>query len=171
MNWFLSDQSTLVVVDVQERLFPKIDRAEAVGRNIERLMRGYGALALPVVMAEQVPQKLGPTIPSLRLLYEGEPIEKSRFSCAGLLEGEEFVVVGIEAHVCVLQTVKDLLAAGKRVAVANDAVGSRSIFDYSTALAEMRDAGARISSVEILLFELLRDANHPNFSHIAELIR
>lgn len=83
----------------------------------------------------------------------------------------EWIVVGIEAHVCILQTARDLQVAGNRVVVLNDAISSRSIYDYSTAIAEMRDEGIRISSVETLLFELMQDSKCPEFKQVSQLIK
>lgn len=170
----------LLVVDVQERLFNKIDQAESVCRNIERLMQGFQLLNLPVLVSEQVPDKLGPTIARLRQLLQGEPLPpKTSFSCCGdpvveqrLLDlpVDSWVLVGIETHVCVLQTAMDLLARGKEVVVVADAVGSRSPFDKEIALDDLRSAGARISTVETVLFELLGSASAPQFKAVQKLI-
>ena len=83
----------------------------------------------------------------------------------------QWIVAGIEAHICVLQTAKSLLKAQKQVVVLNDAISSRSIYDFSTAIAEMRDAGVRVTCSETVLFELLKDAKHPQFKAISELIK
>lgn len=171
---------SLLVVDVQERLFKKIDQAEWICRNIERLMRGFQLLNLPILVSEQVPDKLGPTIARLRELLQGEPLPpKTSFSCCGDPEVEKrlldlpvdsWVVVGIETHVCVLQTAIDLLARGKGVVVVADAVGSRSPFDKEIALADLRSAGARISTVETVLFERLGSASAPQFKAVQKLV-
>lgn len=176
----LNDRSALLVVDVQERLFKKIDQAEWTCRSIERLMQGFQLLNLPVFVSEQVPDKLGPTIARLRQLLQGEPLpSKTSFSCCGDPEVEKrlldlpvdsWVVVGIETHVCVLQTAMDLLARNKGVVVVADGVGSRSPFDKEVALADLRDAGARISTVETVLFELLGSASAPQFKAVQKLI-
>lgn len=170
----------LLVIDVQERLFPKVDRAEGVLANMERMVRGFQILGLPIVATEQYPKGLGPTVPELRqLLGADQPyFEKTTFSCGcdpaivkHLDHKSQWLLIGIETHVCVLQTAKDLLALGKSVAIANDCVSSRSIFDYSTGLAEARDAGARITSLEIALFELVRDARAAEFKEISQLVK
>ena len=83
----------------------------------------------------------------------------------------QWVLIGIEAHVCILQTAKDLLGLGKQVVVLNDAISSRSIYDFSTAIAELRDCGVRISSTETILFELLRDSKSSEFKEISQLIK
>lgn len=84
---------------------------------------------------------------------------------------DQWVLIGIEAHVCVLQTAKDLIAEGKQVVVLNDAIGSRSIYDFSTAIAEMRDCGVRITSTETILFELLRNSQAAEFKAMSQLIK
>lgn len=82
-----------------------------------------------------------------------------------------WILIGIEAHICVLQTAKDLLEAGKAVAVANDAVSSRSIYDFSAAMGELRDNKARLTSVETLIYELVRDAKSSEFKEILSLVK
>jgi nicotinamidase-related amidase len=170
----------LLVIDVQERLFPKIDRGEAVLANMVRMVRGFQLLNLPIVATEQYPKGLGPTVPELRQLLGSEQtyFEKTSFSCGcdsaiikQLDRKRQWLLIGIETHVCVLQTAKDLLARGKSVAIANDCVSSRSIFDYSTGLAEARDAGARITSLETALFELVRDSKAAEFKEISQLVK
>jgi nicotinamidase-related amidase len=84
---------------------------------------------------------------------------------------QQWVLIGIEAHVCVLQTAKDLLRENKQVVVLNDAISSRSIYDFATAIAEMRDCGVRISSAETILFELLKDSKAEEFKQISHLVK
>lgn len=182
-NWkLLKNRAGLLVVDVQDALWPTIDHTCEVGKAMQTAIRGCRVLDLPIVVTEQIPDKLGQTIePLLSLLPENQPVyTKTAFSCCGdpalrqaLLDlpVDQWIVIGIEAHVCVLQTVKDLLDAGKQVAVLNDAISSRSIFNYSTAIAEMRDCGARITCLETALFELTQDCTAPEFRSILALIR
>lgn len=172
----------LLIVDVQEKLMPFIENSCHVLHSLQKAISGFQILKLPIVVTEQYPKGLGHTVAQLKgLLGEGAHYcTKTAFSCLGdpsvkeyvlSLPVKEWVVIGIEAHVCVLQTVKDLLLANKKVVVLNDAIGSRSIFDYSSAIAEMRDIGARISSTETVLFELLRDSKATEFKQISELIK
>lgn len=175
-------QCGLLVVDVQEKLWPKTQQADEVAENIVRTMRGFYTFGIPVIVTEQVPEKIGGTIPLIKECYGAEyhPRKKEAFSCMAdslirqeilYLPVDTWVVVGIEAHVCVFQTVKDLVAEGKNVIVLNDCISSRSLFDYSTAIAEMRDLGVRISSSELILFELLRTSAAPQFKEISQLVR
>jgi isochorismate hydrolase len=102
-----------------------------------------------------------------------KPEEKTKFSSADLKRlppAKNYILCGIEAHVCVLQTAKDLTLAGKRVVVANDAISSRSIYDFSTAIGEMKE-WCRISSVETILYELIRDASSPDFKQCLPLFK
>jgi len=176
------EKTGLLLIDVQERLFAHVERACEAAAAMEKVLRGFKILGLPVFATEQYPEKMGRTIEPLRkVLGEGQIYHpKTSFSCMGdaairqeLLAhpAEQWVVVGIEAHVCVLQTARDLAAAGMEAAVLNDAITSRSIYDYSTAIAEMRDMGVRISSVETVLFELLGGSKAAKFKEISQLIK
>lgn len=176
------ESSALLVIDVQEKLFPHIDRPCEVMEKMQLLIRGIQLLNVPVVVTEQYPAGLGPTIKPLSDLIgeAGLYPSKTTFSALGddkvkkVLTGmqkEQWIVVGIEAHVCVLQTVHDLLNENKEVVVINDAISSRSIYDFSSAIADMRDMGARIASTETVLFELFHDAKHPQFKAFSALLK
>jgi nicotinamidase-related amidase len=177
-----ASQIVLLIIDMQEKILASIDRGIEILYTISKLVRGFQLLSLPIFESEQYPQGLGYTVATLReqLGKAYRPWVKSTFSCMNdpdfcnysiSLPYQQWIVVGVEAHICVLQTVKGLLKAGKQVTVLNDAIASRSIDDFSTAIAEMRDAGARISCSEIILFELLKDSKHPQFKAISELIK
>lgn len=174
--------AALLIVDVQEKLFPHIDHPCEVLERLLLLMRGVQLFNLPWVVTEQYPKGLGPTIKPLRDLL-GESFfypKKTSFSAMGEAATREvilaqdkpqWIVAGIEAHVCVLQSVRDLLFVGKEVVVINDAISSRSVYDFSSAIAEMRDMGARIASTETILFELFGDAKHPQFKAFSAMIK
>jgi nicotinamidase-related amidase len=134
---------------------------------------------VPAAATEQYPQGLGPTVPELAERLDAIP-PKLRFSsgeCAGIFEDWnqrglfKVLVVGIEAHVCVQQTVFDLLAAGRRVYLAVDAIGSRYDIDYQTALRRMDSAGATLTTTESALFEWCEVAGTPQFKEISRLVR
>jgi len=174
----------LLVVDVQERLltaFPATTCRELLPR-LGLMLAAARAMALPVVIAEQYPQGLGHTLPQLR--EQADPawpvIAKTSFSCFGepaLVAAlppncDLLAIVGVETHVCVQQTALDALAAGiPRVIVAADAVASRHAADHDRALALMAGEGIRISSVEAIVFMLLRTSRHPAFKAVSALIR
>lgn len=176
------NQTALLIVDMQDKIFASVDRSSEILQTLCKLVRGFQMLGLPILQSEQYPEGLGKTVALLQTLLgqSYHPWIKSTFSCMDdpqflncvlSLPYQQWIVTGIEAHICVLQTVKGLLKAGKQVAVLNDAITSRSIYDFSTAIAEMRDAGARISCTETVLFELLKDSKHPQFKSISNLIK
>ena len=169
--------SRVLIVDVQAKLIPLIaDHGRVVG-NCRRLLEAVGILGIATHATEQYPQGLGPTIPELAALLP-EPLEKLRFSAAEVLDWsldmdgpENVLVAGIEAHVCILQTCFDLLAAGFSVHVPADAVGSRSEADRDTALWRLRDAGVVVTCTESVLFEWCEVSGTEEFRQISKLIR
>lgn len=171
--------TALLVVDVQERLVPALSEGSRVVWNVRRLVDGAKILGLPVVGTEQYPKGLGGTVPELAERLGPLP-SKLTFSCGScdeLFEGLrsrnicKILVCGIEAHVCVQQTVFDLLSDGWRVYVAADAVGSRFGFDYRIALGRMDSAGAVLTTTEAALFEWCEAAGTPEFKQISQLAR
>lgn len=172
----IKEQTALLIIDVQEKLYDHVERSCEMMHSILKMARGAKLLKLPIVATEQYPQGLGHTIAPIKncLGSDQHYSVKTCFSAAESVEkipAQQWILVGVEAHVCVLQTAKDLLAKGKDVVVLNDAISSRSIYDFSTAIAEMRDTGIRISSVETVLFELLHDAQAAEFKEISKLIK
>jgi len=169
-----AERSALVVVDVQEA-FRRYDCFSAVATSARRLLTAARLLELPRVVTEQYPKGLGPTVAEVGL--EGEvPLAKRAFS-AVRAEGfdlggrDQAIVCGLETHVCVLQTVLDLLAAGVEVYVVGDGVGSRHRVDHELGMRRLEREGARPASVEMAIFELLGGAEHPQFKALQELIK
>ncbi len=169
----------LLVVDVQERLIRLLPECARIVWNIGRLLEAAALFNLPRLATEQYPQGLGPTVADLAARLE-RPCEKRAFSCLGSpeivaelerLPVAKWLVVGIETHVCVQQTVLDLLAAGFRVYIAVDAVGSRYATDHRTALARMDGAGATLTTTEAALFEWCQTSEAPQFKRISQLIK
>jgi len=174
--------SSFVLVDVQEKLWRVMVEREALLQHLTTLLRGLQLLDVPIVWMEQVPEKIGPTVPILRELLESDhqSIAKTSFSGFGdvkvraAIEGlgrKHIVLAGMEAHVCVYQTASDLVRAGYRVSVVADAVTSRTLENKKIALEMIRNCGAQLTSVEAILFELLGSAEHPAFREIAKLIK
>ncbi|MFA6916918.1 MAG: isochorismatase family protein [Parachlamydiales bacterium] len=174
----------LLVIDVQDCLVAAVDRGCEVVQNIATAVRGCSLLKLPIIISEQYPKGLGPTTLGVKMAFEeGTDLQiftKTTFSCLGDSKFREYILscpvkqwilVGMEAHVCVLQTAKDLLREGLEVTVLNDSITSRSVFDFSTAIAELRDCGARVTCTEAALFELLKDSQASEFKAISQLIR
>jgi len=172
----------LMVIDVQEKLsaaMPKAPLAE-LERNAAVLIRAARRLEIPVIATEQYPKGLGPTVASLRELLPQEPMSKMEFSCGAskpiarhvLGSGrKQVVVVGMEAHVCVFQTVRDLVDGGFSVFVAQDAVISRSEANRGVGLRLCEKAGATLTSTETILFDLLGVAGTPEFKELTALIK
>jgi nicotinamidase-related amidase len=173
MSLLERDRAALVVVDVQEG-FRSYATFEAVAQACSKLVRGARILEIPRIVSEQYPKGLGHTAPELDLKDEPR-IEKTVFSAARA-EGFELagrtqaIVCGIETHVCVSQTVHDLRGSGIDVHVPADAVGSRHQLDYERGLERLERAGAVVSTVESVLFELLERAGTPKFKAIQRLI-
>ena len=176
--------TTLLVADVQERLFPTMDadHREEVVRNLKILATAARRLGLPTLVTEQCPEALGQTLPELRdALGDGaERIAKVAFSCgaaepvqAGLRRSSARAVVltGIEAHAGVLMSALDLMAQGYAVHVAADAVTSRTQANWRLAMAQLRQAGAVVTATETILFQLLGKAEGDEYRELAKLIR
>ncbi|HEY2398196.1 MAG TPA: isochorismatase family protein [Solirubrobacteraceae bacterium] len=173
MGLLSRDRTVLVVVDVQESFRPYAS-FERVAAASAKLLQAARILELPALVSEQYPKGLGPSAPELGLADEPR-IEKTVFSAAradgfDLAGRDQALVCGIETHVCVSQTVHDLLARGIEVHVPADAVGSRHAIDYERALERMERAGAVVSTVEAALFELLERAGTPEFKAVQKLI-
>lgn len=172
--------ATLVVVDVQARLMPAIQDAAPLLANIRRLVGGAGLLGVPLLLTEQNPAGLGPTVPELagagpvvaKMSFDAsaEPAFLEALAAAGSGDGE-VVLCGCEAHVCVAQTAFGLAARGRRVAVVADAIGSRVIQTKDASLRRMEHAGIEVVTTEMVLFEWMRSAAHPRFREVLRLIR
>lgn len=181
-------RSTLLVVDIQEKLVPAIVRGDVVVQRTTFLLNAAEQLGVPVVVSEQYPQGLGPTVSELR----GHPavghiFDKTRFSaaecfCAHVGIGAEtapdahssrdqVILVGIESHVCVLQTAFDLLGRGFRVYVVADATGSGAQSDHDIAMQRLRDVGVVICSAESVVFEWCETADAEEFRTLSKLVR
>lgn len=172
------EKSCLLVVDIQEKLMPFIDEQASVVQNSAWLIRLAQRLKVPVLVSEQYPKGLGPTIPELKKLMDTQEIvSKVHFSCGAdtgcvdkikQLKRSQIVIVGIEAHVCVLQTAIDLVIQGYEVFVVVDAVSSRSKRDMKYGLKRMAKAGVELVTKEMVLFEWLHLAGTPEFKEISQ---
>ncbi len=178
------ENAVLVVIDVQEKLMPVIDRSSEVILNIERLVRGCHILGVPTILTEQYVKGLGATVEPVRRAFEETsgyaPIEKSCFSAYGCEEfsarlaslgRNQILIAGVETLVCVYQTVEDLLARYLAVSVIVDAVSSRTAQNREIALQRLASDGAKLSSTEMALFELTVAAGTDEFRAISRLIK
>ena len=169
------ERTAVVVVDVQEG-FRSYETFDALAAACGRLVEGARILGVPVIATAQYPKGLGPIVPEVGLGDDEQPVEKTVFSAVradgfDLGGRDQAVVCGIEAHICVSQTVHDLLSQGVEVHVARDAVGSRKPADLEVGLSKMERAGALASSVETALFELCERAGTPEFKAVQQVIR
>jgi nicotinamidase-related amidase len=173
-----AENSVLVVIDLQEKLLAKIPSANTVVRDAGFLLDVATLLDVPVRATEQYPKGLGPTTPAIARRLPAV-VEKTAFSCCGagtfleeleMLQRQQIVLIGIEAHVCVMQTALDLIEAGLHVYLPADALSSRFPLDREFALRRMERAGAEVTTVEAIAFEWLRDSTHSHFKTVSQLM-
>lgn len=175
------ENTVLVVIDVQGKLAQLMCGKEDLFANIQRCIRGAKVLGVPIIWLEQNPAGLGPTIPEIAELLSGNlPISKFCFSCCGsdvfmqaLRESKrkQVLVAGIETHVCVYQTSVDLLGLGYGVQVVADAVSSRTAENKRIGLDRIQQDGGSITSTEMALFEMLKDAKGDKFREILRAVK
>ena len=176
-----TEDTALVLVDVQGKLAQAMHNKEELFENLRKIVKGAQILGVPILWAEQNPDGLGPTIPEIAaLLPNQKPVSKLSFSCCGnekfiknlkAVSRKNMVVVGIEAHVCVYQTVADLINQQYDVQVVADAVASRTPENKHIGLEKCKDAGAGITGTETVLFELLKEAKGDRFKEIIQLVK
>jgi nicotinamidase-related amidase len=173
-------KALVLVVDVQEKLVPAMWNFAPVEKYCLALIRAAREIGVPVVATEQYPKGLGPTIPSIRELLPSPPLLKMHFSCAADLNfsvalaetgRKQVLLVGIESHVCVYQTARDLVERGYEVHVCADAVTSRLEEHRRVALQQMHDFGAMVTSAETAIFDLLHACGTPEFKKVSAYVR
>jgi len=180
--WPEREKAVLVIIDVQQRLVPSMspDVYAGVRATIDMLARGAGELSLPILTTEQYPQGLGTTVSELQDYQGTEVVEKVSFGCCGEprflqrlreLGRSQVIVVGMEAHVCVYQTVLGLLENGYQVHLVRDAICSRHKSDYLNALDLAAAAGAVVTNAETVLFQLLRTSVATEFKAVSALVK
>lgn len=175
------ENSLLLIVDIQEKLAPAIDQAEAAIYNNRRLLEAARQLAVPTLVSEQYPKGLGQSLAAIKdVAVHAQFFEKSHFSCArepGVLERlrkanrQQIILTGMETHVCVLQSALGLQDAGFDVFLVADASSSRSSANRVYAIERMRTCGVHIASTEMVLFEWLAKAGTEEFRNLLPLIK
>lgn len=175
------ENTALVIIDVQEKLWRVIFEKEKLRDDLQRLIRGVQVLGIPIIMTEQYPQGLGPTVPEvINLLSSTKPIAKLSFSCWGdenfrkeltALKRKQLLITGIESHVCVYQTAVDLLKAGYEVQAVTECISSRTVENRELGLRRIEGAGGRLTGVEMALFELLKVAEGEKFKAISRIVK
>jgi nicotinamidase-related amidase len=172
------EQCALVVIDIQQKLLPPIFQREQMVRNAQLVIRSAGVLKIPTLLSTQYAKGLGSTVPEIAsLLPQAEPVDKTLFSCFGSdafcglikrLPGQRntLLLCGMESHICVTQTALAALRQGYVVHVASDAVSSRTEWNWKIGLDRMRQAGAVISSTEMMVYELMRSSSSAAFKEL-----
>lgn len=178
---FKADKAALLVIDVQGRLAHMMHRKKDLFKQITIMIEAAKLLKVPIFWLEQYPQGLGETVAEIKALLQAQNYyEKISFSSCGQAQfvtdikasgRNQMIITGIETHVCVYQTVVDLLAADFQVAVNQDAVSSRTKANKNLGLMRMQQSGAILTSTEMILFELMRSAKHPCFKDISKLLK
>ena len=175
------EHTGLIVVDVQGKLARLVHESDVLIANCEKLIKGAQALKLPILLLEQNPEKLGATVNQLSGLLDGiEPITKYTFNACespDLLDAvraknvDNWLVCGIEAHICVYQTAKGLLGMGYKVELVSDCVSSRTAANKRLGISRLKHAGVEITGLEMCLYELVKDCRSSEFKQILGLIR
>jgi nicotinamidase-related amidase len=175
------ENTSTVIIDIQERLFPHMYNREELEHNVQILMKGLKLLNIPILITEQYSKGLGKTIPTISENKGNiEPIEKISFSCCdesrflkelNMLNKKFVILAGIETHVCVLQTVLDLIDSGFNPVLVEDCVSSRKKNDKKIAVERIRSEGGIITTYESILLELCRVAGTETFKQISGLIK
>lgn len=178
---FSINDTVMLLIDVQGNLANLMYRKDQLFSSLSTLIRGMTILGIPIIWMEQLPDKLGPTIPQLSDLLPGrKPIAKHTFSCCGnagflgefsRLDRHQVLATGIETHICVYQTCMDLLQTGNQVQVVADCVSSRTGANRKIGLKRIQDAGGLVTSVEMILFELMKEAGSEDFKKIVSIIK
>jgi nicotinamidase-related amidase len=177
-----ADKAVLVVIDIQERLVPAMPQKVylRLRGTVQILVEAAALLGVPVVTTEQYPKGIGHTVPELAQACAAGVVEKVSFGCCGepaflatikRSGRSQVVVTGMEAHVCVYQTVLGLLEDGYHVHLVRDAICSRNKTDYLTGVANAAQAGAVVTSAEMALFQMLKRSTHAQFKAISKLIK
>lgn len=171
------DESCVVLVDIQEKLTPLVLNSEALITRCQWILSLAHQLDISMVLSEQYPKGLGPTHPALAALKPSFKIEKQSFSCLAessfathlaQLNKSQVILIGIETHVCILQTALDLIDRDYEVFVVVDAVSARHEFDHRYALKRMKQAGCQLVTAEMLFFEWIRHSKHHDFKRLSQ---
>ena len=176
-----TSNTVLLLIDFQERLFPVMHDKENLLKNVIKLVKGARVLEIPIILTEQYPKGLGPTIPEIKeLIPDVKPVEKVCFSCTDeaafsqalkASKRKQVLISGIESHICVYQTAMALAREGYEVQVVSDCVASRDPDNKMTAFTRFRLAGIPPTTTEMALFELLKIAQGDKFKQISSIVK
>jgi nicotinamidase-related amidase len=181
MSMLSVDNTAAVIIDVQGKLWNVMHEKEALLENLQKLVKGIRLIGIPIILTEQNPAGLGPTMPELmQFMSAVKPIPKFCFNChreknfdqvVRGLEKHQILLCGIEAHICVYQTAMDLLGHGYEVQVVADAVSSRVARNRDITLMRLQHEGAKLTTVEMVLYELLQTAENPKFKEMLKVVK
>jgi nicotinamidase-related amidase len=173
--------TVLLIIDVQEKLVRVMHDKDSLLSNLQKLIEGIQVMGIPVIVTEQYPQGLGPTVPEITNLISGfSPISKTCFSCwdsddfrnkLEQLNRKQVLISGIEGHVCVYQTARDLVSRGYETYFITDTISSRTPENRQLSFKMMKQRGAYISGTETVLFELLKSAGSDQFKKISRIVK
>ena len=177
----LKENTGAIIIDMQERLVPHMNKVEDLHKNMEILVKGLKEFEIPIIVSEQYRKGLGPTVENINeILGDSEFLEKTSFSCCDesclheklkSMNKKWMIIAGVESHICVMQTVIDMIEKGFIPVVIEDCVSSRKGNDKRIAIERMRQEGAIISTCESILFELCRYAGSDTFKAISNLVK
>lgn len=173
--------TALVIIDIQSKLWNVMFEKEALLENAQKLVKGMQVLGIPIILTEQNPRGLGPTVPELmQLIPDVKPLPKFSFSCCQdpgfhqalrSLNRKQILICGIESHICVYQTTLELLGSGYEVQVIADVVSSRAVRNRDIALSRMQSEGAKLTVTEMALYELLQTSESPQFKEMLRVVK
>lgn len=176
----LNANNTLtIIIDIQQRLVPSLHQSQEFVYSCEKMIKALNILNIPSIITEQYPKGLGTTLPHIHDLLPNSPIiEKTHFSIdipeihtyIEQNKPNNLILLGCETHICILQSVLDLTKRNLHIYLPQECVTSRTLENKNNGLQQCREAGAIISNIESLLFQILQDAQHPNFKAISKLI-
>ncbi len=170
-----TDNTTILCIDIQDKLVNMLQNNKELTLNIVKLMKAADILNIETIITEQYPKGLGSTIDEIKSIANFKTVEKTCFSALQSehfpeIKNENVILFGIETHICVYQTALDLINQGKNVHIVSDCSASRSEFNHKTALDALKQQGAIIESLEMILFQFLKSSKHPDFKEVQKLI-
>jgi len=175
------ENSLLVVIDIQGNLAQAMHDKQSLFENLKKIISGAQILNVPIIVTEQIPQKLGPTLPEVAELFaDFQPIPKASFSCCGEPEfmkkfnaigRTQILLTGIEAHVCVYQTAIALKSLGYEVDLLADCISSRIAENKRIAIERMKTEGIKLTTAEMALFELMKIAEGEKFREMVKVVK
>ena len=177
---FVADNTLLLIIDIQGKLADLVNNSDRVIKNAQILVKTANILQIPILYTEQVPEKIGLTIAPLKNLLPEDPIVKRTFSCCGeqhfvqrleSYQRDQIIVSGIETHICVYQTVYDLIQKSYDVKVIQDAVSSRKREDHQLALRQMEFIGSQLTTTEMIIYEIIKGSDNDHFKEIVSFLK